>query len=144
MKSKTLMTFVIIMSAMASLGFQKKTITEAQAIAIAEDFIRCNGYTDKPIDTTKYKLQYELFEGRFELAKVLESRRNSLQPRAYCISQGNDDWDIGFLSTSVTLNALDSISKNSNLSGRAVHVDKLTGDARMEHKSPLFSKFRKL
>lgn len=110
---------------------------------LAEQFIIDNGYSQLPAD--KSKLSYELFD-QFEnnVDSLLKTRYNTLHTKAFCIGEGQDRWDVGFLSTSVDLNKLDSAQRETNLSGRAVIVMKDGKEIRIAHKEPLFSSFIKL
>lgn len=118
-------------------------MTKEQAVKLAEQFIIDNGYTNLPAD--KSKLSYELFD-QYEnnVDSILKRRHNTLQPKAFCISEDKDRWDVGFLSTGVDLSKLDSIQRQTNLSGRAVIVMKDGKEIRIAHKDPLFSYFIKL
>lgn len=118
-------------------------MTKEQAIKLAEQFIIDNGYTSLPAD--KSKLSYEWFD-RHEnnVDSILKSRQNTLQQRAFCISEDKDRWNVGFLLTDVDLNSLDSIQRQTDLSGQAVIVMKDGKEIRMAHKVPLFSHFKKL
>ena len=118
-------------------------MTKEQAVKLAEQFIIDNGYTNLPAD--KSKLSYELFD-QYEnnVDSILKRRHNTLQPKAFCISEDKDRWDVGFLSTGVDLSKLDSIQRQTNLSGRVVIVMKDGKEIRIAHKDPLFSYFIKL
>lgn len=120
-----------------------EVVTREQAIILSEQFIINNGYTSLPADTSK--LSYELFDAYNEsINSMLKERHNMLHPKAFCISEDEDRWDVGFLSTSINVNKLDSISRQTNLSGRAVIVYKNGKEIRIAHKDPLFSLFEKL
>ena len=121
-----------------------ETLTQEHAIKLAEKFIIDNGYTSLPPD--KSKLRYELLDqsGNNNADSILKRRHNTLQLKAFCISEDNDRWDIGFLSTKIDINKLDSVQRSSNLPGRAVTVMKNGKEIRMAHKDPLFSYFKKL
>lgn len=119
------------------------SLTKEQAIKLAEKFIVENGYTNLPAN--KSNLSYELFDqNENNIVKILKRRHNTLQPKAFCISENNDKWDVGFLSVGVDLSKLDSLQRNTNLSGRAVIVMKDGKQIRISHKDPLFSHFKKL
>ena len=120
-----------------------ESLTKEQAISLAEQFVLDNGYTNLPAD--KSKLSYELFD-QYEsnFASTLKHRHNTLQPKAFCISEDKDRWDVGFLSVSVDLTKLDSLQRQTNLPGRAVIVMKNGREIRIAHKDPLFSYFKKL
>lgn len=118
-------------------------LTKEQAIKLAEQFIIDNGYTNLLAD--KSKLSYELFD-QYEnnVDGILKRRHNTLQPKAFCISNDKDRWVIGFLDTNVDLSELNSLQRQTNLSGRAVIVMKDGKEIRIAHKDPLFSHFKKL
>ena len=118
-------------------------INQEQAIKLAEDFIRYNGYTIDMAD--KSKLSYELFDGLLPNDdSIIKHRSNSLHSKAFCISESKEGWHIGFLSTNVNLDKLDSDQRQLELSGRTVFVSKNAEEIRIDHKEPRFSLFRKL
>ena len=119
------------------------SLTKEQAIKRAEQFVIDNGYTNLPPD--KSKLSYELFD-QYEnnVDSILKRRHNTLQPKAFCISEDKDGWHVGFLSVIVDLSKLDSLLRQTNLSGRAVIVMKNGKEIKIAHKDPLFSYFKKL
>jgi hypothetical protein len=118
-------------------------LTKEEAIELAEKFIRENGYTNVAAD--KSNLSYELFD-RYEnsIDSILSRRRNTLQPKAFCISADQERWNVGFLSTGIDLSKLDSVERQTDLPGRAVIVMKNGKEIRIAHKDPLFSFFTKL
>lgn len=77
-------------------------LTKEQAVGFAEQFIIDNGYTNLAAD--KSKLNYELFD-QYEnnVDSILKRRHNTLQPKAFCISEDNDRWDVGFYLQVLTL-----------------------------------------
>ncbi|SDH80720.1 hypothetical protein SAMN04488062_11517 [Flavobacterium omnivorum] len=117
-------------------------LSKEQAIKLAEKFIVDNGYTSLPGD--KSKLSYELFDSENNVDNILKGRHNSLNPKAFCISEDTDRWNVGFLSSSVDKTKLNSSQRKSNLKGRAVIVMKSGNEIRIAHKEPLFSYFEKL
>ena len=118
-------------------------VTQEQAIKLAEQFIIENGYTNLPAD--KLKLSYELFDSyENNIDSILSIRHNTLLPKAFCISENPDRWNVGFLLTTVDLSKLDSAQLKSNLHGRAVIVMKDGNCIRIAHKNPAFSHFKKL
>ncbi len=123
-------------------SFQKTNeLTKEQAIELAEQFIIDNGYTN--LSANKTKLNYELLDEN-NMDSVLARRNNTLHKKAFCISENEDRWDVGFLSTNIHINKLDSTKRQTNLSGRAVIVMKNGKEIRIAHKEPLFSLFEKL
>lgn len=148
MKSTHIIFNITIISVLIILGLScdlktKEPITKEEAIQLAEQFIIDNGYTNLPAD--KSKLSFELFDqNKINVDSILKHRYNTLKPKAFCISEDKDLWNVGFLSNKVDLNRLDSIQRQSNLSGRAVIVMKDGKAIRIAHKTPLFSYFIKL
>jgi carotenoid cleavage dioxygenase-like enzyme len=123
-------------------SFQKPNeLTKQQAIKLAEQFIIDNGYTN--FTTNKTKLNSELLDEK-KINNVLARRKNTLHKKAFCFLENKDRWDIGFLSTSININKLDSIKTQSNLSGRVIIVPKNGKEIRIAHKEALFSYFEKL
>jgi hypothetical protein len=118
-------------------------MTKEEAIHKAELFIKRNGYTIAPIDTSVNKLNLELLDNS-DIEQIKKSRHNTLQSNAFCFNYGNNTWTIGFLSTTINSNKLSEVEKNSNLLGRVVIINEKTGEIRIAHKDPLFSKFNKL
>jgi|TARA_B110000211_G_scaffold228090_1_gene283762 hypothetical protein len=142
-KKSSLLTIIVfgIIWGFTSSFKQTTELTKEQATELAEQFIIDNGYTNLPANKTK--LSYELFDGKNKDSLVAR-RKNTLHKKAFCISERDDRWDVGFLSTSVDLNKLESKKRETNLSGRAVIVMKDRKEIRIAHKDPLFSHFEKL
>lgn len=122
---------------------RRTELTEQSAVELAEQFVKDNGYTDSPAD--KSNLSFELMDQTGEdVSVILERRHNTLHPKAFCVSELYDVWHVGFLSTEIDKSNLDDLALNSDLSGRAVIVDRKSHKVRIAHKNPLFSMFRKL
>ena len=136
----TIIIFGIIWGLTSS--FQKTNeLTKEQAIELAEQFIIDNGYTNLPVNKTK--LNYELLDEK-KLNSLLARRNNTLYKKAFCTSENENRWDVGFLSTSIDLKKLDSTKRETDLAGRAVIVMKNGKEIRIAHKEPRFSYFDKL
>ena len=138
------LTFLCVLSVLG-LTFAFRTndsLSKEKAIKLAEQFIIDNGYTNLSAD--KSKINYELFESENNVDDILKKRHNTLQPKAFCISERKDRWDVGFISVGVDLVKLDSMQRQADLSGRAVIVMKHRKEIRIAHKDPLFSHFKKL
>ena len=60
---------------------QKVVITESQAISIAEEFVKQNGYTDLPPSADISQLSRESLDSE-DPEEALESRRNTLERKA--------------------------------------------------------------
>jgi hypothetical protein len=108
-------------------------ITAQQAIRIAEEFIRANGYTDyTPEDPSKLDIDIPekmTQEDKEFLTEFLARRRNTIKPRAYGWRRGrrNDPkgWTVGF-ELAKTLNNDPSI-------GQAVEMDEYGSEVWVEH-----------
>lgn len=143
LKTASLLILAIGLIWVFTSSFKTDPLTKEQAIELAEQFVIDNGYTNLPAD--KSKLSYELFDSNENnVDSILKRRYNSLHPKAFCITERNNRWDIGFLSTGVDLSKLDSIQFQSNLTGRAIIVMRNGKEIRIAHKTPLFSLFEKL
>ena len=104
MKNKLSVYFTVFIALILSLflvSFTWIRINQHQAIKLAEDLIRCNGYTNLPIDTSKHKLSYEMFDGLFDIESNLKRRHNTLYSKAFCIwhDRKHSEWHVGFLSS---------------------------------------------
>ena len=143
MKTKSFYLVIILLtSTFFQYSLTIKKIDRQQAIKLAKDFIRRNGYTTALADTSRYKLSYE-FVDDFSTHTILERRHNTLWPQASYIARFENGWHIGFLSVSVQQDKLNSKNENSDLPGRSVSVND-DGSIKIDHRTPLFSKFEKL
>ena len=115
-------------------------ISQNEAIKLAEQFIKDNGYTSENPD--KSKINLEMFD--LEINETLKNRHNSLQKKTFCFSKKNGEWHIGFLSTNVNLKKITAEQKNSDLAGRAIKVSFDGKEISIVHKDPRFSFFTKL
>lgn len=118
-------------------------LSQSEAIKIAEKFVRLNGYTSYEPD--KSVLVPELFDGLWENEdSILAHRHNTLLPKASFIREDSTSWHIGFISSRTDKAKLSGIQKWRDIQGRAVIVEKTGREAKMLHKDPLFSYFKKL
>ncbi len=143
--SKTVYFFVtglVFITFSACLSKQKPE-SNNDAISLAEDFIKRNGYTKFEAD--KNNFEFESSDNLIEqnIPATLKKRYNTLQPNAFCILKSDWAWHVGFLRTGVEVNNLDSLTLMSDLPGRAVNVYS-SGEIRMSGKEPAFSNFIKL
>ena len=67
-----------------------------KAIILTEEFIIRNGYTNLPFDTTKHKLDYELYDGLFSFDTLLKLRYNTLNPKALSVARTIHGWEVAF------------------------------------------------
>lgn len=93
-------------------------LTEEQAIKLPEDFIVQNGYTDLPPD--KENITKESIEWTSDLDELLKGRHNSLERRAYGVSQGRKTSSLGW---TIVFRFKDSSSKETRKNGRAVTMN---------------------
>lgn len=59
---------------------KRGSLTQSEAVALAERFIKQNGYTDLPPDKTK--LTYEMIEWESNVDTMLQNRHDTLERRA--------------------------------------------------------------
>lgn len=141
-----ILTFVLIgFFLMLITAFKtNEVVTREQAIILSEQFVINNGYTSLPADTSR--LRYELFDSQYKnIDSLLKKRHNMLHPKAFCISEDEDRWHVGFLYSRKIINhELDSISRQIDLEGRAIIVFKNGENIKIAHKTPVFSRFEKL
>lgn len=123
-------------------------LTQEQAIQLAENYIIDNGYTNLPADKSKFsnehRDEYDSIKYENWIEEMLKERHNTIQRKAFCISENEDRWNVGFLFTDVDLDKLDSIQRQADLHGMAVVVYKNGKEIRFGENIPAFSKFKKL
>ena len=138
-----LMKYLFFAFLLATPRLQHKEIALKEAVQLADSFVRINGYTMAPGDSTH--LQYELFDHlNKHNSDILKSRHNTLQAHAFCYYEDENAWHIGYLLASVKPNEIKDLQRPTNLPGRAVKVMKTGKEITMVHKDPLFSSFKKL
>ena len=81
---------------------KRGSLTQSEAVALAERFIEQNGYTDLPPDKTK--LTYETIEWESNVDTMLQNRHDTLERRAanlalstsilFCGTQRNYDGNL--------------------------------------------------
>ena len=118
-------------------------ITEKQAIELAENFIKVNGYTKFPADTSNVSFEFIYDHGQ-DIRSVLKKRHNTLHPDAFFITKDGEGWEVGFISTRVNLKKADSLQIQDDPDCRAVTMNLQGTELRMAHKSPRFSKWKRL
>jgi hypothetical protein len=117
-------------------------ISETEIISIAEKFVADNGFTEA--EAKRNEIDYELFESSQDIELILNNRKNTLHPKAYCILKSDRGWHVGFLSTSVNFQNASHKSITQDFAGRAITISPDGRTIRIAHKSPLFSKFKKI
>jgi len=125
-------------------------LNEEEAIKLAEDFIRCNGYTKMPIDTSNQKLSFtmndQLMLSQFNKDSVIKHRYNSLYPLAKYILYESERkrWLVGFIFSDTMVYKLDKINLEAPFMGSTVIVDEETNEVRLSHLNPILRFFKKL
>jgi hypothetical protein len=117
-------------------GFQpRRKLSEADVIRRAEDFVVQQGYTDLPPIADRSKWSPDSVWGKPDDV-IMQSRRNSLEPRAYGVVRGAK-WVVVFRMNpdheryrEVAPNYEGRVKKV----GRAVTMDAYGGRIRMEHR----------
>ena len=115
------------------LSISGSRIKKEEAIRIAEDFVKINGYTTNPADTTK--LSYEFMDniGYENLGQLLKSRHNTLQAKAYDISKTYYHWYVTFLYTPKLIDSTRAVS------GRVIIMNRDGKKIYMAHQDVLIS-----
>jgi hypothetical protein len=74
----------------------QRSLTLEEAVAVAERFVRDNGYTDAPADELKAPLDVESIEFAANREELLLQRKNSLQPKAIGAKPTSEGWGVAF------------------------------------------------
>jgi hypothetical protein len=118
---------------------QKNQLTQADAVALAEQFIAQNGYTDLAPDKTK--LSYETIEWESTVDRMLKERHGTLERRAYGIVRGRKGGSAGW---TVVFRYTHRIDRHARSTGRAVTMNLDGSEPRVEHVDFLLRYARKL
>src|SRR5690349_15601739 len=135
MRNSIILVFFILAFAIAGSSQRKKILTEDEAIARAEEFIKDNGYTDLPPSEDKSKLVAESVTGGTD-AEALKQRHNTLEPKAYGILQdgrSGDDWCVVFRYNQNNIEHRRLIPQMTGRWGRAVAMDRFGENLKVEH-----------
>lgn len=139
---KYLFVSVILTLLMACAG-KHKPENSGDAIVLAEEFVRKNGYTTFEPDRRKFDFEVSDDLVRQDVSATLKKRYNTLQPKAFCILEVNYGWHVGFLKPGVNINDFDSFKSLKNPPARIVTVYK-SGQTRMSSRQMQFSDFSRL
>lgn len=107
---------------------QKHQLTQSEAVALAEQFVAQNGYTDLPPDKTT--LSSETIEWETNVDRRLQERHGTLERRAYGIVSGRKGRSPGW---TVVFRYTHPIDRHARSTGRAVTMNLDGSDARVEH-----------
>src|SRR5215217_9044567 len=108
---------------------QKHPLTQSEAVAMAERLIAQNGYTDLPPDKTK--LSYEMIEWESTVDRMLQTRHNTLERRAYGVRAGRNGSEPGW---TVVFRYKHPRDRQMRSNGRAVTMNLDGSEPRVEHK----------
>ena len=128
-----------------------KRISQPYAIRLAEDFVRYNGYTQMPIDTSRHKLSYTMWDGvafqirNYTVDSIIRDRHNTLYPKAQYIAYDKKErrWIVGFISTEFQIDRLDTFKRNSPIPGYSIIIDERDNHIEVSHINPYFCYFKK-
>ena len=116
---------ILLLSSVAVVGYsQKRGLTQRQAVALAEQFIAQNGYTDLPPDKTK--LSYETIEWERDLDRMLQQRHSTLERHAYGVLRGRKGGERGWT-------VVFCYKAHCGATGRAVTMNLDGSEPRVEH-----------
>lgn len=101
------------------------SLTEQQVIEKAEKFVIENGYTDLPGDP--HKLVGESIERSTDKNKILKSRQNTLQRKAYGVSCGTEACMVAF-------RFVTPVKRGEDEMWRVVTINVDGSNIRMQHK----------
>jgi hypothetical protein len=107
---------------------QKRRLTEAEAIKLAEQFIAQNGYSDLPPNKTK--IAYETIEWESNAHQMLKERHDTLQRKAYGVVRGRKAESAGW---TVVFRYKHPADREERSLGRAVTMNLDGSDTRVEH-----------
>lgn len=140
---RCLFSTALVAITIAACSHKRTPEHKEDAIRLAEEFVKRNGYTKAEAD--KNNFEFEVSDNLIEqdIPATLEKRYNTLHPEAFCILNHDWGWQVGFLHSGVDVSSLDSLELKSDLPGRMVYVY-LSGEVRMSQNVPLFSGFVKL
>ena len=77
-------------------GVRGPPLTCDEAVALAEQFVRENGYTDAPDRDIKHRLDGEGLEWTSDRSEQLRLRRNTLLAKAIGIKATDQGWGVAF------------------------------------------------
>ena len=134
--------FTILLGLSASTAQVRKTLTEAEATRLAEQFVAENGYTDLPAMKDKARLSYEGIDSSDPDVR-LQERFNTLERKAYAVRGGNtiNHWTILFrynANNEKYRRIIPDYEQHVKKEGRAVTMNADGSGIRMQHQNALF------
>jgi len=121
-------TILLLLLVAGTAHSQKRRLTQAEAVALAEQFIAQNGYTDLPPDKTK--LSYETIEWERNIDRMLQERHDTLERHAYGVRRGRKGGDPGW---AVVFRYKHPFDRHARSTGRAVTMNLDGTEPRVEH-----------
>jgi len=75
-----------------------KSVSNEEAVKLAEDFVRWQGYTNTPTDLTLEEALFETDEFATSIEKLMDIRQNTLQGKAIGVKQFDNQskWAVAF------------------------------------------------
>src|SRR6266704_3601783 len=118
---------------------QKRHLTRAEAVALAEQFIARNGYTD--VSPDRNRVSYETIEWESNVDRMLQRRHDTLNRQAYGIVR---DRKGGVPGWTVVFRYKHPIDRPARSTGRAVTMNIDGTEPRVEHVDFILRYARKL
>jgi hypothetical protein len=138
-RTRTIAVAISVLALCGAAYSQTRQLTQAEAVALAEQFIAQNGYTDLMPDKTK--LSYETIERESNVDRMLQERHGTLERRAYGIVRGRKGGSAGW---TVVFRYTHPIDQRARSTGRAVTMNLDGSEPRVEHVDFLLRYARKL
>lgn len=127
-KARTIAVTISVLALYVAAHSQKRQLTQAEAVALGEQFIAQNGYTDLAPDKTK--LSYENIEWESNVDRMLQQRHDTLERHAYGMVRGRKGGSAGW---TVVFRYTHPIDGRARSTGRAVTMNLDGSEPRVEH-----------
>src|SRR5882672_7653488 len=133
---------LVLALTVSSVAVARPALSEAEAVAVAEQFVADNGYTDRPADLSKLKLELLDSLSKTSLARIAAGRHGQLERNAWGVLRVRSrapGWTVVFRYRSqANGNALLLTEEGEQIEdpdlARAVTMDPDGGNIRIEHK----------
>ena len=100
----------------------KEAITKDEAIRIAEQFIKDQGYTDVPTTLSKDQIVFESLEWTSDVNEILKMRRESLKPKAMEAIINESQWLVTFEYAKASTDSSSGRAVKMSLAGKKIRV----------------------
>ena len=137
--ARTIAATISLLALCVAAHSQKRQLSQAEAVALAEQFVAQNGYTDLAPDKTK--LSSETIEWESNVDRMLQERHGTLERRAYGIVRGRKGGSAGW---TVVFRYTHPIDRHARSTGRALTMNLDGSEPRVEHVDFLLRYARKL